>query len=139
MTSFDAGILWSAVVAAAPRHAEAHALVERFAGSRDVVVSEQTLIALYARLAAEGAGSAARVIDWIRRNPAWRLVDVQSDRVQMNAVWEAVLAHGEDVATIARRRLVQTLRRNGVTTFFTEEAAAFRQLGFDAAVDPYAE
>ena len=82
---------------------------------------------------------AEKVVRALRRNPNWRIVDVQSTRVQMNAVWEAVFAQGEDLATIYRRRLIATLRQNGVTVFYTEEAAAFAELGFEAAVNPYAE
>ncbi len=139
MISLDAGILYAAVNARSPHFPAARELVEKLSASRDVVVSEQVLIQLYGALAHADPAGAEKVVRALRRNPNWRIVDVQSTRVQMNAVWEAVFAQGEDLATIYRRRLIATLRQNGVTVFYTEEAAAFAELGFEAAVNPYAE
>lgn len=139
MISLDAGILYAAVNARSPRFQAARALVGQLASSTEIVLAEQVLVQLYGALRCAGAAEAARVIRFLRRNPNWRVVDVQSSRVAMNAVWDAVLANGEDLASIRRRRLVATLRQNGVTTFYTDEAAAYRALGFDAATDPYAE
>lgn len=139
MISVDAGILYAAVNARSPRFRSARALVERLSASTEVVLAEQVLIQLYGALRRGGAAEAARVIRFLRRNPNWRVVDVQSGRVQMNAVWDAVLENGEDLVSVRRRRLVATLRQNGVTTFYTDEAAAYRALGFEAATDPYAE
>lgn len=139
MTSIDAGVFYAAVNARSPRFQAARALVERLSASMEVVVAEQVLVQLYGALRQAGAAEAARVIRFIRRNRNWRIVDVQSGRVQMNAVWDAVLENGEDLAAIRRRRLIGTLRQNGVTTFYTDEVAAFRALGFMAATDPYAE
>ena len=138
MISIDAGILYAAVNARSPRFKAARALVERLSASTEVVVAEQVLIQLYGALRQAGTAEAARVIRFIRRNRNWRVVDVQSGRVQMNAVWDAVFANGEDLATIRRRRLIATLRQNGVPTVYTDEAAAYRALGFDVATDPYA-
>ena len=139
MISLDAGILYAAVNARSPRFRAARDLVERLSASTEVVLAEPVLVQLYGALRHAGADEAARVIRWLRRNPNWRVVDVQSNRVQMNAVWDAVLAGGEDLAAVRRRRLVATLRQNGVTTFYTDDVAAYRALGFDAATDPYAE
>ena len=139
MISVDAGILYAAVNARSPRFRAARALVGKLASSTEVVLAEQVLILLYGALLRGGAAEAARVVRFLRRNPNWRVVDVQSSRVAMNAVWDAVLENSEDLASIRRRRLVATLRQNGVTTFYTDEAAAYRALGFDAATDPYAE
>ena len=139
MISVDAGILYAAVNARSPRFKTARALVERLAASTEVVLAEPVLIQLYGALRRAGGDEAARVIRWLRRNPNWRVVDVQSSRVAMNGIWDAVLADGEDGAAIQRRRLAAALRQNGVTTFYTDEAAAYRAFGFDAATDPYAE
>ena len=139
MISVDAGILYAAVNARSPRFRAARALVERLSASTEVVLAEPVLIRLYGALRRGGAAEAARVIRFLRRNPNWRVVDVQSSRVAMNGIWDAVLADGEDLVSIQRRRLVATLCQNGVTTFYTDEAAAYRALGFEAATDPYAE
>lgn len=139
MISLDAGILYAAVNARSPRFRAARALVEKLSASTEVVLAEQVLIDLYGALSRADAASAEKVVRVLRRNPNWRVVDVQSSRVQMNAVWDAVFANGEGLAAIRRRRLIATLRQNGVTTFYTDEAAAYRALGFDAATDPYAE
>ena len=139
MISLDAGVLYAAVNARSPHFRVARALVERLSSSTEVVLTEQVLIRLYGALRRGNAADAARVIRILRRNPNWRVVDVQSSRVQMNAVWNAVLEQGEDLVSVQRRRLVATLRQNGVTTFYTDEADAYRTLGLDAATDPYAE
>ena len=139
MISLDAGILYAAVNARSPRFRAARALVEKLSASTEVVLAEPVLIDLYGALARADAAAAEKVVRLLRRNPNWRVVDVQSSRVQMNAVWDAVFANGEDLAAIRRRRLIATLRQNGVTTFYTDEAAAYRALGFAAATDPYAE
>ena len=139
MISVDAGILYAAVNARSPRFRAARALVEKLSASTEVVLAEPVLIRLYGALRRGGAAEAAQVVRFLRRNPNWRVVDVQSNRVAMNDVWDAVLEKGEDLVAIRRRRLVATLRQNGVTTFYTDEAAAYRALGFAAAADPYAE
>ena len=136
MISLDAGILYAAVNARSPRFRAARALVEKLSASTEVVLAEPVLIDLYGALSRADAASAEKVVRVLRRNPNWRVVDVQSSRVQMNAVWDAVFANGEDLAAIRRRRLIATLRQNGVTTFYTDEAAAYRALGFAAATDP---
>lgn len=79
-----------------------------------------------------------KVIRFLRRNPNWRVVDIQSNRVQMNDVWNSVFERGEDLATIRRRRLIAMLRQNNVTVFYTDEEAAFQALGFEVAENPYA-
>ena len=139
MISVDAGILYAAVNARSPRFRAARALVEKLSASTEVVLAEPVLIRLYGALRRGGAAEAAQVVRFLRRNPNWRVVDVQSSRVAMNGIWDAVLADGEDLVSIQRRRLVATLCQNGVTTFYTDEAAAYRALGFEAATDPYAE
>ena len=87
----------------------------------------------------KGAADAASVIRYFRRNPNWRVVDVQSSRLEMNVIWDSVFAGGEDLPSIRRRRLVMTLQRNGVTKFFTGEAAVFAKLGCDFAENPFDE
>ena len=138
MISIGADVLYAAVNADSPDFEKARALVGRLGTSTEVVISEQTLISLYVALVRKGAADAASVIRYFRRNPNWRVVDVQSSRLEMNVIWDSVFAGGEDLSSIRRRRLVMTLQRNGVTKFFTGEAAVFRKLGCDFAEDPFA-
>lgn len=138
MISLGADVLYAAVNADSPRFPAARALVQRLWASTEVVLSEQTLILLYGALARRSAPDAARVVRYFRRNPNWRIVDVQSSRVEMNGIWESVLANGEDLADLRRRRLAATLRRSSVTCLYTGEAEAFRRVGFACAENPFA-
>lgn len=137
MISIGADVLYAAVNADSPDFEKARALVGRLGTSTEVVLSEQTLIALYGVLARKGAAEAASVIRYFRRNPNWRVVDAQSSRLEMNAIWDSVFAGGEDLPSIRRRRLVMTLQRNGVTKFLTGEAEIYRKLGCAFAEDPF--
>ena len=137
MISIGADVLYAAVNADSPDFEKARALVGRLGTSTEVVLSEQTLIALYGALARKGAAEAASVIRYFRRNPNWRVVDAQSSRLEMNAIWDFVFAGGEDLPSIRRRRLVMTLQRNGVTKFLTGEAEIYRKLGCAFAEDPF--
>ena len=137
MISIGADVLYAAVNADSPDFEKARALVGRLGTSTEVVISEQTLISLYGVLVRKGAADAASVIRYFRRNPNWRVVDVQSSRLEMNVIWDSVFAGGEDLPSIRRRRLVMTLQRNGVTKFFTGEASVFAKLGCDFAENPF--
>lgn len=139
MISFGADVLYAAVNADAPQFAVARELVMKYEPSTDVVLSEETLVALYGALARTRVKDAASVVRYFRGNPNWRVVDVQSNRVAMNAIWDCAFANGEDVQAIHRRRLLATLQRNGVTTFYTGAAEAFRAIGCEFARNPFEE
>ena len=98
MISVGADVLYAAVNADSPDFEKARALVGRLGKSTEVVLSEQTLIALYGALARKGAAEAASVIRYFRRNPNWRVVDAQSSRREMEAVevFRAVLSPEEE-------------------------------------------
>ena len=137
MISIDVGVLYAAVNRASPNFHKARALVEDLSRSNEVVLTEQVLIALYAAISRKSSQEAAHVIRYFRSNPNWRIVDTQSNRVMMNVIWQSVLARGEDITSIRRRRLIQTLRQSGVTRFYTDEPDAYLALGFDAAVSAF--
>ena len=105
MISIGADVLYAAVNADSPDFEKARALVGRLGTSTEVVISEQTLISLYGALVRKGAADAASVIRYFRRNPNWRVVDVQSSRLEMNVIWDSVFAGGEDLPSIRRRRI----------------------------------
>lgn len=139
MISFDAGVLADAVNGRSPYFSQARALVEGLFPSREVILIETELIALYGALRRVGRDESARVIRVLRKNPNWRIVDVQSSRVLMDPVWEVALSEGCGLDEIRRRRLIQCLRQNGVTTFYTVEADSYLALGFAGAKYPYAK
>ena len=105
MISIDVGVLYAAVNRTSPNFHKARALVEDLSRSNDVVLTEQVLIALYAAIARKSPQEAAQVIRYFRSNSNWRIVDTQSNRVMMNVIWQSVLARGEDIISIRRRRL----------------------------------
>ena len=137
MISFGADVLYAAVNEDSPQFAVARELVLKYESSTDVVLAEEVLVALYGALARTRMKDAASVIRYFRGNPNWRVVDAQSSRVAMNAIWDYAFAGGEDVQTIHRQRLSATLQRNGVTTFYTGEAEAFRAIGCACARNPF--
>ena len=138
MISIDVGVFYDAVNSASPHFRQARELVERLSRSTEVVIPEPTFVALYGALVSKSPEGAVRVIRQLRTNPRWRVVDIQSTRLDMNPVWEKVLSEGLGVADIRRLRMVSTLRRNGVDKFYTTEAEAYHALGFLAAVSAYA-
>lgn len=139
MISFGVDVLYAAVNEDSPQFAAARELVMKYESSTDVVLLEEVLVALYGALARTPIKDAAAVIRHFRGNPNWRVVDAQSSRVAMNAIWDCALANGEDVLTIHRRRLLATLQRNGVTTFYTGEAEALGAIGCAFARNPFEE
>lgn len=135
MTSIDADVMYAAVNAGAPHFTAARRLVESLMRSTELVLLEPVLIQLYGAVAKKSAADASKVIRAIRQNPHWRIVDVQSNRVMMNGIWEAVLAGEEDLTAIHRRRLVALLEQSGVDRFYTLQADLYRSLGYEGALN----
>jgi len=143
MLSIDTNILFAAVEATAPHHEAARAFVDSHRNNESLVICELVLVELYLLLRNPAvvvtplsAGAACRLVQVLRNNPRWRLVE---NAPVMNAAWDYA---GHD--PFARRRLIDvrlalTLRHHGVTEFATVNTADFRDIGFRRVWNPLAE
>jgi toxin-antitoxin system PIN domain toxin len=143
MLSIDTHILFAALEASAPHHAQARAFLESHGDNDALVICEPVLVELYLMLrnpavvtSPLSTGAASRLIQALRQNPKWRLVE---NAPVMATAWEHA---GRD--PFARRRLIDvrlalTLRHHGVTEFATVNVADFQDVGFHKTWNPLAE
>lgn len=142
MLSVDTNILFAALEATAPHHGQARAFLESHRDNDSMVICELVLVELYLLLRNPAvvtdplsAGAASRLIQGLRNNRRWRLVE---NAPVMAEVWGHA---GRD--PFARRKLIDvrlalTLRHHGVTEFATVNGADFRDLGFRRVWNPLA-
>ena len=144
MISFDTNVLYAAFNRASPLHHQARSLLESHIRDRNVVLCEQVLAELYVLLRNAtlsrpplSALQAARLIETLRENPVWRIVDVPEDRSVMDAIWKK--AERTDFASrrIFDLRLAATLRHHGVEVFYTRNTKDFRDEGFLQLINPF--
>ena len=76
------------------------------------------------------------MIQKFRSNPAWRIVDVPSDRPVMERVWQTASGNGFAYRRIFDIRLAETLLHHGVETFATRNLKDFAGYGFTRIFDP---
>ena len=142
MLAFDTNILFAACEATAPNHTRARGFLEAHRGDANVALCELVLVELYLLLRNPtvvvhplSATAAGGLIQALRQNPRWRLVEYAG---VMDAVWARA---GRD--PFARRRVIDlrlalTLQHHGVTEFATVNTADFRDLGFHRVWNPLA-
>ena len=142
MLSVDTNILFAASEETAPHHKQARAFLESHRDDDAMVICELVLVELYLLLRNPAvvatplsASAAGRLIQTLRSNPRWRLVE---NAPVMAAAWDLA---GRD--PFARRRLIDarlalTLRHHGVTEFATVNTADFRDQGFHRVWNPLA-
>lgn len=140
MTSCDTNILFPALNEAHPSHAQAREFMESNAMNPEFALCELVLLELYALLrnpavmAAPLLGSeAVRIIQNLRANPAWALLDYPGtlmDRIWLEAAKSAAFRRIFDI------RLALTLRHYGVRHFATANVKDFREFGFEKVWNP---
>lgn len=145
MTSCDTNVLFLALNADAVGHDAALSFLTRHQANQRFVLCEQVLAELYCLLRnpivsarALDAAKAAGIIQQLRSNPAWRLVDVPGDARIMDAVWAAAAQPGMAFRRIFDLRLAATLRHHGVKEFATRNLRDFTVAGFTRVWDPTA-
>lgn len=145
MTSCDTNVLYLALNADAAGHAAAVSFLASHRANQRFVLCEQVLAELYCLLRnpamagrALDAPTAAGVIQQLRSNPAWRLVDVPGNARIMDAVWQAAARPGMAFRRIFDLRLAATLRHHGVREFATRNLRDFTSAGFARVWDPTA-
>ena len=145
MTSCDTNVLFQALNADATGHEAALSFLTNHRSNQRFVLCEQVLAELYCLLRnpaasrrALDATMATGVIQQLRSNPAWRLVDVPGDARIMDAVWAAAAQPGMAFRRIFDLRLAATLRHHGVKEFATRNLRDFTVAGFTRVWDPTA-
>lgn len=144
MISFDTNVLYAAFNRSSPLHSIARSLLEAHIRDRNVVLCEQVLAELYVLLRNAtlskpplSAPQAARLVETLRENPVWRIVDIPEERSVMDAIWKK--AERTDFASrrIFDLRLSATLRHHGVEVFYTRNTKDFRDEGFLQLINPF--
>jgi toxin-antitoxin system PIN domain toxin len=139
MISFDTNVLFPALEPSHRDHRAARAFVEGLSGR--VAVCELVLAEIYVLVRNPatarrplGAGEATSLVERLRTNPAWRLVDYPGGL--MDRVWRAASAPGCARRRIFDARLAVTLVHHGVEEFATANEKDFAGLGFRRVFNP---
>lgn len=140
MLSIDTNILFAALEETAPQHKKAREFLDSHRDTDSLVICEMVLVELYLLLRNPAvvttpltAAAACRLIQALRCNPRWRLVE---NATVMDVAWEHASRD-----PFARRRLIDvrlalTLLHHGVTEFATVNGADFRNIGFHRVWNP---
>ena len=142
MLSIDTNILFAALEVSAPSHERARAFLESHRDNDELAICELVLVELYMLLRNPAvvttplsAGAAGRLIQTLRHNPRWRLVE---NAPVMDGAWEQAIRDPFARRKIIDVRLALTLRHHGVTEFATVNGDDFRDLGFHRVWNPLA-
>ncbi len=143
MISCDTNILYAACNQDAVGHASARAFLSAQAESTAFVLCEQVLMELYCLLRNPSvakhpltAHDAVALIQRLRSNPRWRIVDVPAERAAMERLWKTAAGNAFAFRRIFDVRLAETLLHHGVETFATRNLKDFAGCGFKRLFDP---
>ena len=142
MISLDTNLLFPALEPSHRDHPKAKLWLTALDG--EVAISELVLMELYVlvrnpAIAARPleAAQAVALIETLRTNPRWRLLDAPEGI--MAAIWKKSAEPGFGRRRIFDARIGVSLVRQGVTELATRNVGAFQGLGFDRVFDPLAE
>jgi toxin-antitoxin system PIN domain toxin len=140
MLSLDTNILFAALESSAPHHGQARAFLESHRDNDSMIICELVLVELYLLLrnpavvtSPLSASAAGRLIQSLRSNPRWRLVE---NAPVMDVAWNQACRDPFARRKLIDIRLALTLRHHGVTEFATVNGADFRGLGFHRVWNP---
>jgi toxin-antitoxin system PIN domain toxin len=140
MLSLDTNILFAALETTSAHHERARAFLESQRDNDALAICELVLVELYLLLRNPAvvtnplsAGAAGRLIQVLRQNPRWRLVE---NAPVMPTVWEHAVRDPFARRKLIDVRLALTLRHHGVTEFATVNTADFRDCGFHRVWNP---
>ena len=144
MISCDTNVLFQAICQELAFHEAAASLLESFRNDRHFVLCEQTLLETYclcrnSTVLAKplSAPEAVAVINALRSNPKWRIVDVPPRGEAMRKTWAAAAVPGFPARRVFDLRMAWTLIGNGVDTFYTRNTKDFEGCGFANLVNPF--
>ena len=142
MISFDTNLLFPALEPSHREHRAAKLWLTTLVD--DVALSELVLMEVYVlvrnpTIAARplDAAQAVALIETLRTNPRWRLLDAPEGI--MGAIWKKAAEPGFGRRRIFDARIGVSLVRQGVTEFATRNVGDFQGLGFSRVFDPLAE
>lgn len=142
MISFDTNLLFPALEPSHADHEPARAWLASLEGP--VAISELVLMELYSLVRNPAVAArplapakAVALIETLRSNPRWRLLDAPSGL--MAEVWRRAAEPGYGRRRIFDARIGISLARQGVTDFATRNMRDFQDLGFARVFDPIAE
>ena len=144
MTSCDTNVLFPAFDSTSPQHGAARAFLADHGARDGFCLCEQVLMELYCLLRNPAVCErplsgveAIAVVQALRGNPRWRIVDVAEDSSIMAQVWSVAGGRAFAYRRIFDVRLAATLRHHGVTEFATRNRKDFGRLGFERVWDPF--
>jgi toxin-antitoxin system PIN domain toxin len=143
VTSCDTNILFPAFDRQSVLHDRARHFLASQSGRADFCLCEQVLMELYCLLRNPtvcreplSADVAAGLIQGLRSNPVWRIVDVVPGQGIMDRVWQQAAAPGFACRRLFDARLAAVLKHHGVSEFATRNSRDFQGLGFTRVWDP---
>jgi len=146
MISCDTNILFPAFDSTSSLHASARKFLTSLADRDDVCLCEQVLMELYCLLRNPSvcrnplsAQDAVDLINRVRTNPFWRVVDVVAEPALMPWVWQQASQRSMACRRIFDLRLAATLRQHQVTEFATRNIKDFEGLGLAKVWNPLSE
>ncbi|HNQ87952.1 MAG TPA: PIN domain-containing protein [Verrucomicrobiota bacterium] len=146
MISCDTNILFIAFESSRPGHQAARRFLESHRQNPEFAVCDLVLMELYgllrnpavARRPLEPAAAAA-LIDRLRTNPRWDLLDYPGPAAGiMTRLWREAAQPGFARRRLYDVRLALTLRHHGVTEFATGNVRDFEGFGFHRVWNPIA-
>lgn len=141
MISFDTNVLFAALEPSHFDHEPARSWLEALEG--EIGLSELVLMEIYVLVRNQAVAarplSATRAVDLIetlRTNPRWRLLDAPEGH--MGEIWRQAAQPGFGRRRIFDARLGVSLVRQGVKRFATRNVRDFAGIGFEELFDPLA-
>jgi len=147
MTSCDTNILFVALEASRPGHAQARKFLESQKNAADFALCELSLLELYVLLRNPitaqrplDAAQSVAVINNLRSNPHWDLLDYPGPEAGlMTELWRCAATPGFLRRKVFDARLALTLRHHGVAEFATTNVKDFEGFGFNRVWNPLEE
>jgi toxin-antitoxin system PIN domain toxin len=140
--ALDTNVLFPALERSHRDHVAAKAFVAGLPEG-EVAICELVLVEVYVLVRNPvtcrrplGASQATKVIQRLRTNPAWRLIDYPGGL--MDSVWAASADRGFARRRVFDARLAVTLVHHGVAELATRNVKDFRGLGIQRVWDPLA-
>ncbi len=141
MIAFDTNLLFPALEPSHSDHERSRSWLESLAG--EVALSELVLMEIYVlvrngAVASRplGAAEAVALVETLRTNPRWRLLDAPEG--SMNEIWKRAAEPGFGRRRIFDARLGVSLVSQGVEEFATRNVRDFEGVGFGRLFDPLA-
>jgi toxin-antitoxin system PIN domain toxin len=137
----DTNVLFPALEASHPNHSAARVWLESMIADESFALCELVLTEVYTLLRNASicarplsAAAAVAVIENLRSNPAWLVLDYPGPGL-MDKVWSAARST-ESARRIYDIRLALTLRHHGVSHFATVNHRDFKGFGFEKVWNP---